>query len=79
MNRQASVLDLPEDVFRQQVYSIISRELGLAGYARFLRTFCSGKGDYTAERHKWQEGLTVEDIWEQMKAQGLVADDNSAK
>ena len=62
MSTQPSVLDIPEDVFRHQVYEVISRELGLLGYARFLRTFCSGKGDYTGERHQWQEGLTLEDI-----------------
>ncbi len=71
MTPEASVLDLPEEVFRKQVYDIISRELGLAGYARFLMTFCSGHGDYTAERRKWQAGLSLEDIWRDMEAQGL--------
>ncbi len=62
MTPAASVLDLPEDLFRKQVYDIISRELGLAGYARFLTTFCSGKGDYTAERHQWLSSVTIEEV-----------------
>ena len=67
MTPETSVLTIPEEAFRQQVYSIISRELGLGGYARFLRTFCSGKGDYTAERHQWQKDLTLDDILQQLQ------------
>ena len=71
MTPEASVLDLSEEDFRNRVFDIIARELGAAGYARFLMTFCSGKGDYTAERHQWLDGLTIEDIWRDMEAQGL--------
>ncbi len=62
MTPEVSVLDQPEEVFRKSVYEIVSRELGPAGYARFLRTFCSGKGDYTAERREWVDKLTMEEI-----------------
>jgi hypothetical protein len=62
MTPEASVLDVPEELFRKQVYDIICRELGPAGYARFLMTFCSGKGDYTAERHQWLDTLTIDEV-----------------
>jgi hypothetical protein len=38
------------------------RELGADGVARFLRLNWAGKGDFTRDRHDWQEGLTVEKI-----------------
>jgi hypothetical protein len=53
---------MSDDQFLRSALDIISRELGLAGYARFLMTFCSGKGDYTAERHQWLSSVTIEDI-----------------
>jgi len=40
----------------------VSRELGLYGYARFLRIYRPGTGDYTRDRHQWLDGLTLEDI-----------------
>ncbi len=62
MTPEVSVLDQPEEVFRKNIYEIVSRELGPAGYARFLMTFCSGKGDYTAERREWVDTLTMDEI-----------------
>ena len=62
MSSPPSVLDISDEDFRLRVYDVISRELGLTGYARFLRTFCSGPGDYTADRHQWLGHLTVEEI-----------------
>ena len=48
-------------------FSTLSRELGLYGYASFLRLYRPGTGDYTRDRHKWQESLTMEDIIAQTK------------
>lgn len=62
MTPEVSVLDQPEEVFRKNIYEIVSRELGPAGFARFLMTFCSGQGDYTAERREWVDKLTMEEI-----------------
>jgi hypothetical protein len=33
----------------------------------FMRQFDSGYGDYTKERHKWLDGLTIEDISNEIK------------
>ena len=48
------IREMNDDQFLRFALEILSRELGLYGYARFLRLFGSGRGDYTAERHTWQ-------------------------
>ena len=47
--------------FERRTLAAIRHELGLGGLARFLMTYRSGRGDYTADRHKWLDGITVED------------------
>jgi hypothetical protein len=59
---QAVTAKMTDEELEQHAFQVLARELGLAGYARFLRLFCSGRGDYTADRHKWLAGVTVEDI-----------------
>ncbi len=54
------VLSDPE--VRRAGLEALSERLGPAGLIRFLRMFDPGRGDYTAERHKWLDGLTVDDI-----------------
>ena len=41
---------------------VLQRELGLDGFARFLRLYRSGTSDYTRDRHRWLEGATVQEI-----------------
>ncbi len=53
---------LSDEQFQDHALGILERELGLDGLARFLRVYRSGKGDYTADRHKWLAGITVADI-----------------
>jgi hypothetical protein len=53
---------MTDEQFEQQAFAVIVREFGLGGLARFIRLHRSGPGDYTAERHNWQAGLTVSDI-----------------
>ena len=36
--------------------------LGPVGMIRFLQQFERGRGDYTAERHGWLDGISVEQI-----------------
>ncbi len=40
----------------------LSRELGLYGYARFLKLYRPGAGDYTRDRHQWLDGLTMDEV-----------------
>lgn len=41
---------------------VLARELGPAGYVRFLQQFSPGSGDYTQERHTWLDRLTADDV-----------------
>jgi len=53
---------MTDEQFERHALEILGRELGVGGLARFLRIYRSGTGDYTAERHQWLSGLTVDDI-----------------
>jgi hypothetical protein len=48
--------------FERRVLAAIRQELGLSGLARFLMTYRSGHGDYTAERHRWLSGITLNEL-----------------
>ena len=48
--------------FEMYALGILKRELGLDGLARFLRVYRSGSGDYTRDRHRWLEGITIQEI-----------------
>ena len=39
------------------------RELGSVGLIRFLQQFELGSGDYTAERHQWLDGISIDELW----------------
>jgi hypothetical protein len=68
MASQAITANMTDEQLEQHAFQVLARELGLAGYARFLRLFCSGRGDYTADRHKWLAGVTLDDIERELKA-----------
>ncbi len=53
---------MSDDEFTRHALGILSRELGVYGFARFLRVYRAGSGDYTQDRHQWLDGLTVKDI-----------------
>jgi hypothetical protein len=55
-----------DEQFRQHALEILQRELGAGGFARFLRTYPAGSGDYTRDRHKWLKGVTVRQIVDEM-------------
>ena len=59
---------MSDDEFQTHVLQIVSRELGLGAAARFIRLNLSGRGDYTRDRHQWLDGLTLEQIAEDMQA-----------
>jgi len=41
----------------------LKREMGVVGMTRFLQIFEIGHGDYTEDRHEWQDQMTVEEIY----------------
>ena len=58
----APIIDMTDEEFERRTLDAIQREFGLSGLVRFLRTYRSGKGDYTADRYQWLSHLTMEDI-----------------
>ncbi len=55
------------DEFERYALDILTRELGVYGLARFLRTYRKGSGDYTRDRHQWLDGITVEEAMREGK------------
>ena len=53
---------MSDEDFERHALAILKRELGLDGLARFLRLYRSGSGDYTRDRHRWLEGVTIQEI-----------------
>jgi len=52
---------------RRQGLAALHKELGYVGMVRFLSQFDAGSGNYTLDRHQWQDGLTVAEIAAQIK------------
>ncbi len=46
----------------------LKRELGVVGRTRFLQTLEAGRGNYTEDRHEWQDQMTVEEIYSRIVA-----------
>jgi hypothetical protein len=53
---------MTDEDFERHALSVLQRELGLDGLARFLRLYRSGAGDYTRDRHRWLQGATIQEI-----------------
>jgi hypothetical protein len=64
---QSAVTEMTDEQFQQHALEILQRTLGAGGLARFLRIYRPGSGDYTRDRHKWQQGITVQQIAEDIK------------
>ena len=47
---------------RKEGFEVLSRELGVANTAIFLRQLTSGNGNYTQERHSILAENSIEDI-----------------
>jgi hypothetical protein len=54
--------EMTDEEFERHALSLLQRELGPYGMARFLRTIRTGTSDYTRDRHKWLAGLTIDEI-----------------
>ena len=54
--------NMTDEEFERHALSILGRELGADGVARFLRIYRAGSGDYTRDRHLWLEKATIQDI-----------------
>lgn len=59
--------------FQRHALSILQRELGAEGFARFLRAYRSGHGDYTKERDHILKSAAIDDIVEHVRSAKLDA------
>jgi hypothetical protein len=57
-----TIQDLKRKPDRIKGARVLTRELGAAGMVQFMQQFTSGRGDYSKERHKLLDTLTVDDI-----------------
>ncbi|MDR1322663.1 MAG: hypothetical protein LBK56_14770 [Gracilibacteraceae bacterium] len=62
MNGNTAIDFRDPSVVRKMGMAALNKELGVVGTAYFIRQFDRGKGDYTAERDKLLEGITLDDI-----------------
>lgn len=47
---------------REEGFRVLVKGLGAAGAVNFLRQFEGGSGDYTREREKLLNGITIDEI-----------------
>lgn len=52
----------------RQAREILIREMGVVDTLRFLSQFRTGGGDYTKERGKWLDDLSLDEIVSEIKA-----------
>ena len=45
---------------------VLQKELGVMGLLRFIQQFDRGNGNYTVDRHIWQESYTVARLTEEI-------------
>lgn len=58
---------MSDEEFGRHALDILQRELGVDGLARFLRVYRAGKGDYTRDRHRWLNGVGVQEIMSEIQ------------
>lgn len=62
---------------REKGTEVLVRELGPIGYVRFMQQFIVGRGDYTLERRRLADSLTLEELLK-LLAQARVGDGMTA-
>ena len=54
------------EIRREGVQALLDR-LGPAGTVRFLQQYDMGRGDYTKERRQWLDGVTIDEVVEDIE------------
>ena len=57
----ADVDQMSDEELGRAAFSKLAEQLGPGGFARFLRLYCSGKGNYTEDRRAWLDGVTLDE------------------
>jgi hypothetical protein len=60
--------EMTDEQFERHTLELLRKELGPYGMARFLSTYRTGPGDYTRDRHKWLDGLTIDEILKESRS-----------
>jgi hypothetical protein len=63
-----SAVNSPLAEIDQEARAILVRELGVVDAHRFLSQFRRSSGDYTKERGKWLDDLSLDQIVSEIKA-----------
>jgi len=71
--------DMTLEEIRRAGLDVLSRELGPVGMIRFLQQFETGRGDYTAERHRWLQEDDLETLVEKIHRQRNNPEHTTAK
>jgi hypothetical protein len=58
----------PLSQLNEEAIQLLTRELGVADTARFLRQFTTGTGNYTEERRKRLADTSLDEVVEEIKA-----------
>jgi hypothetical protein len=53
----------------QKGFEALVAALGYVDAVRFIKQFDSGTGNYTRDRARWLDALSLEDIWAELKGQ----------
>ena len=67
MNSNATAYFRSPALVRKAGMSALKKELGTVGTAYFIRQFSTGQGDYTAERDSLLQGITLNEIIEEVR------------
>ena len=51
---------------REGLQALLDR-LGPVGTVRFLQQYDMGRGDYPKERHRWLDGVTIDEVVEDIE------------
>ena len=54
--------EMTAEQIRSQGLEALKRENGTVGMIRFMQQFSNGQGNYTEDRHEWQDQMTAEEI-----------------
>ena len=63
------IREMTDGQFHHDLLELVQREFGPEGLTRFMRVYGNGLGDYTRDRHIWLDGLTPEQVEQQVKAE----------
>lgn len=62
------IIDYKTEIeIQKKGYEILAKGLGVIDFIRFIQQFERGYGNYTEDRHRWQDKYSVEKIVKEIK------------